>query len=149
MQLCVFDCESCVKNEDLGKNQANFFPTTTVSLGSIPASWTKNSQHKTYPEVLGIINNFFKYSSLMLYVVIISITYNIVFGIKLDHTCWQQLGMWSDDILKIGRHNLAFDINTFHKDCKWIFFSNSRHVHIIGTESLHLLLHYGKKKCLR
>ena len=29
-------------------------------------------------------------------------------------------------------------------------FSKSRHVHIIGTESLYLLLHYGKKKkCLR
>lgn len=25
-------------------------------------------------------------------------------------------------------------------------FSKSRHVHIIGTESLYLLLHYGEKK---
>lgn len=41
-------------------------------------------------------------------------------------------------------HNLAFDINVFLRTVNG-HFSNSSHVHIIGTESLHLLLHYGKK----
>lgn len=55
----MFYYANCVKNGDLGKYQANFFPTTTVSLGgSISFSWMKNSQHKTYLKVLGIINNF-------------------------------------------------------------------------------------------
>lgn len=57
----MFYYANYVKNGDLGKYQANFFPTSTVSLGrSISFSSIKNSQHKSYLKVLGIINNFLK-----------------------------------------------------------------------------------------